>query len=177
MPPDSPPDVITPRLIELGMVTENSASMENVLRSAFCSLVGSKFAATVAGGQSAGWLIAQCGALTAVHREMPETDRQAIERALQKCSAANDDRNILVHGVKTASSVPSGNLQTIRSRRNKPVPEVRPWTLAEIHAVVWALTEATGDLFAAIMAAVSEEMMVIDQALAWEERRMQEGAP
>jgi hypothetical protein len=145
MPADSP-DVITPRLIELGMVTENSAAMENVLRSAFCSLVGSKFAATVAGGQSVSWLIEQRRALTAVHREIPETDRQAIERALQKCSAANNDRNILVHGVKTASNMPSGNPQTITSRRNRHVPDVRPWTLAEIHAVVWALTEATGGL-------------------------------
>jgi hypothetical protein len=51
MPVDSP-DVITPHLIQLGMLVEVSANMETVLRSAFCFLVGSKFAAIVAGGQS-----------------------------------------------------------------------------------------------------------------------------
>jgi hypothetical protein len=48
-----PPDVITARLIAFGQVVEWSASMEDILRSAFCSLVGSKYAAILAGGQTA----------------------------------------------------------------------------------------------------------------------------
>jgi hypothetical protein len=92
-------DVITPRLIELGMVTENSATMENTLRSAFCSLVGSKYAATVAWGQTVSWLIDQCRALIAVHREIAAEHKQAIIDALDKRKSANGKRNILVHGV------------------------------------------------------------------------------
>ncbi len=50
-------------LIALGRITESSTTMEWVLRLAFCCLVGSKYAAVVAGGQSASWLIDQCDAL------------------------------------------------------------------------------------------------------------------
>jgi hypothetical protein len=50
-------DVITPRLIALGMITENSAALDSTLRGMFCALVGSKYAAVVAAGRDAGWLI------------------------------------------------------------------------------------------------------------------------
>lgn len=172
--PTDPIDVITQRLVELGMVTETSATMESTLRSAFCSLVGSKYAATVAGGQAASWLIDQCRALTTVHREITAEHKQAIMDALDKCKSANEKRNTLIHSVKTASSVPDGSLQTIRSRRSTHVPVVQPWTLTEIHAAVCELAKANSSLFAAMIAAVSEQMMVLDHALAWEEKRAHE---
>ena len=174
MSSDDAADLITERLIALGQVIEWSASMESTLRSAFCALVGSKFAAVVAGGQSADWLIGQCRALAEAHKELPADTRQAIKDALGLCEAANRRRNVLVHGVKTGSRVPDGALRTIRSRRNTHVPDVETWTPAEIREAAGALVSAAGTLFAAVQGAVSPEIMVIDDALAWEDRRRHE---
>lgn len=55
-----PMNILTTRLAALGQVIESSAFMEYTLRNAFCSLVDSKYAAIVAGGQSVNWLIEQC---------------------------------------------------------------------------------------------------------------------
>jgi hypothetical protein len=133
------PDIITIRLIALGQVIEWSATMEHILRDAFCSLVGSKFAAIVAGGQTASWLIDQCKALADAHHEIPSEHREAIKAALERCRAANERRNHLVHGVKTASRIPDGALQTVRSRNRKYRPDIQPWTPASIQ-------EAAGEL-------------------------------
>src|SRR5215469_7304561 len=130
-----PDDVITARLISLGSVMESSAFMEYTLRNAFCSLVGSKYAAIVAGGQPVGWLIEQCRALTDAHRGMPRQHREAIKAALERCRAANERRNHLVHGVKTASraaAAPSAPSRAAaapahqRSRRGRLTPSTRP---------------------------------------------------
>jgi len=167
--PDSP-DHVTMQMIALGEVVQWSAAMEWTLRNAFCSLVGSKFAAIVAAGQSTVWLIEQCKALTNAHREMPEVHRTAIKAALDRCAAANERRNHLVHGVKTASRVSDGALKTIRSRSRKLMPIVQDWTPATIHEAAGELVQADLDLFAAIQAAVSPQMMVISDALGWEDR-------
>jgi hypothetical protein len=113
------PDYLTMQMLALGEVVQWSATMESTLRNAFSSLVGSKFAAVVAAGQSTGWLIEQCKALTDVHREMPEEHQASIKAALDRCRAASEQRNHLVHGVKTGIRVSDGALQTMRSRARK----------------------------------------------------------
>jgi hypothetical protein len=168
---DNGADLMTERAVALGLVVEWSAMMEHTLRDAFCSLVGSKFAATVAGGQTAGWLIESCKKLTDAHREMPVEARQAIKDALSACAVANDRRNTLVHGVKTASNASDGRLQTIRSRRGTHVPAVESWMPADIREAGGALLQADLRLFAAIQAAVSPHVMVIGDALGWEDVR------
>jgi hypothetical protein len=165
------PDYVTMQMLSLGEVVQWSATMESTLRNAFCSLVGSKFAAIVAAGQSTVWLIEQCRALTDVHREMPEAHRMAIKAALDRCAAANERRNNLVHGVKTGIRVSDGTLHTMRSRARKYVPQVQDRTPTTIHETAGELLFATQDLFAAIQAAVSPQMMVVSDALAWEDRR------
>ena len=164
------PDVIAARLVALGKVIEWSASMENILRSAFCSLVGSKYAAILAGGQTAEALIEDCKALTQAHHEMPPEHREAILAALRRCKAANQRRNVLVHGVKTASRATDGALQTLRSRRRSHIPAIEPWTPETISEAAAELLQAGLELFGAMQNAVSPEVMVIDEALAWEER-------
>ena len=52
--------------------------MEMLLRRAFCGLVGSKFAAVVAGGQGADWLIQQCRALTGEHHAVSNGSTKTI---------------------------------------------------------------------------------------------------
>jgi hypothetical protein len=160
---------VTERQVALGMVTEWSAMMEDVLRGAFCALVGSKYAAIVGGGQSVTWLREQCDALTKAHSEITAEQRKAIRAALVRCKAADEDRNALVHGVKTYSREDGdGGLRTLRSRFRQYEPQVRDWTPTTIHAAAQEMAEAGWDLFEAIEAAVGPELMDLGNALAWE---------
>lgn len=123
----------TQRLTALGHVIELSVTMESRLREVFCALVGSKYAAVVAGGQTADWLIEQSKALADAHHEMPDAGRQAIKVALNRCKAANEQRNILAHSVAVGlRSDPA--FRMVRSRRYTYDSDVRPFTLAEIRA-------------------------------------------
>jgi hypothetical protein len=72
-------------LVALGKVSESGTTMEWVLRLAFQCLVGSKYAAVVAGGQPVGWLIAQCIALT---RSIGRSPRTAGGRYMMRCLLA-----------------------------------------------------------------------------------------
>lgn len=170
-------DVLAERLQALGMVIEWSATVEEILRSAFCSLVGSKYAAVVAAGQSTGWLIGQCRKLTKVHLEITAESKTAIMAALSLCEAADKRRNTLVHGVKTASNAVDGSLLTVRSRRGSHEPVIEPWTPGTIREAAGALAMAGNELFAAVQSAVSPDVMVMDQALAWEYRRREQSPP
>lgn len=118
------------RLTALGQVIESSVAMESRLRAAFCALVGSKYAAVVAGGQTADWLTEQSKALVDAHHDVGEAGRQAIKAALNRCKAANEQRNILAHSVAVGlRSDPA--FQMVRSRRHTYDSDVRPFTLAE----------------------------------------------
>jgi hypothetical protein len=162
------PEMIMERRQALGLIVEHSATMESTLRSAFCSLVGSKYATIVAGGQPVGWLIEQCKALADANLEIDSAQRDDIKAALESCRAANEQRNSLVHGVKTASRMSDGSLQTIRSRRGNREPMVEPWTPATIREVAVQLAKADLQLFGAMQRAVSSKLMVMDSALYWE---------
>lgn len=86
-------------LIALGRVVQESAQLENVLRMAFCALVGSKYAAIVAAGQQVNWLIEQCRAVAREYREISDEHRNALLEVLGACRQANDERRRLVHHV------------------------------------------------------------------------------
>jgi hypothetical protein len=166
-----PDDVITARLISLGSVMESSAFMEYTLRNAFCSLVGSKYAAIVAGGQPVSWLIEQCRALTDAHRAMPRQHREAIKAALERCRAANERRNHLVHGVKTASRAGGSAPGTVKSRSGTRTPAVQTWTPDTIREAARELLQADLALSGAMENAVSPKLMVIGDAFGPEEQR------
>jgi hypothetical protein len=99
---------------------------------------------------------------------MDAVQRKDVKDALELCRAANERRNSLVHGVKTGSRVSDGSLQTIRSRRGNRGPMVEPWTPATIREVAVQLVQADLQLFGAMQRAVSDRLMVMDQALYWE---------
>src|SRR5580698_4712747 len=99
---ERPAAVQSERRAALGLVIEWSAIMEEILRTSFCSLVGSKYAAVLAAGQGAEWLVESCKAVVKVHREISDDEKGAIKAALDQCSAVNKRRNTLVHGVKAA---------------------------------------------------------------------------
>jgi hypothetical protein len=168
------PDYLNVQMRLLGQVVHSSAMMEFTLRDAFCSLVGSKFAAIVAAGQSVFWLIEQCKALAMAHREIPEPQRAAIISALEHCASANEKRNRLVHDVKTGVRVDDGSFKTIRSRSRNYKTSVQDWTPESLNEACVELMRANMELFGAVQAVVSPQMMVIGQALAWEDKYAEE---
>jgi hypothetical protein len=166
-----PSDVVMERLATLGLVIEWSTAMENTLRGAFCSLVGSKLAAVVAGGQSAAWLIGQCRALTDAHTELTDSARKAIKDALDLCEAANVRRNVLVHGIKLPG--PADSFMTARSRPRTHLPAAQSWTRAELLEAAMIIAEADSSLFAAMQDAVGKELMRIGGLLTQEHHMRQ----
>jgi hypothetical protein len=161
------PGTVNDYMAALGGVVVSSATMEHFLREAFCSLVGSKFAAIVAGGQAVTWLIGQCEALSDAHRELPEATRQAIRDDLRLCRDANSRRNDLMHGLKAPVEM---GLETMRSRKNTYAPAVKTWKLSEIRAVSHALAAAGFGLHAAMVSALGPEVVNIGEALRQEDR-------
>lgn len=160
----------TERLLSLGSLLVASGALEDLLRDVFCALVGSKFAAVVAGGQGIEWLIGYCKALVEAHTELPEASREAVKAALQHCRSANEGRNRLAHGAKTVSSQPDGTFQVYRSRRHQYKLHVEPWTPAQVGDVLQALGDAHDELFNAILAAVGpEDLAAFSDQLEWEE--------
>ena len=169
MTSDSLDDMQTKRLLALGSVITASGALEDLLRDAFCALVGSKFAAVVAGGQGADWLIGYCKALVEAHFELPEASRESVKVALQLCRSANDLRNQLVHGVQTVSTGPDGAFDVYRSRRHQYRPQVRQWTPPQIDDVADALVHAYEELFNTMFVEVGPDIAVLSDQLEWEE--------
>jgi hypothetical protein len=153
----SPPAIQTERRVALGLVIEQSTIMEDCLRTAFCSLLGGPYAAVVAGGQGAEWLIANCKAVARVHRGITEDQRAAIKAALEDCSAANQRRNTLVHGLKAAGRATDGSFFTFRSRKGSHRAEREPWTAAETQSVAAALWQAAVSLTETMEDALPED--------------------
>ena len=166
----SPAAVQSERRAALGLVIEWAAIMEEILRTSFCSLVGSRYAAVVAGGQGAEWLLENCKAVAKVHREISDDEKAAIITALDRCSAANKRRNTLVHGVKAAGRATDGSFHTLRSRRGKHVYLREPWTVAETAEAAAALREASASLAEAVedslpeMASMSIDLEMLERA-------------
>jgi hypothetical protein len=139
------------RFEALGQVVERAAVMEIALRIAFCTLVGGRYAAVIAGSQETHWLIENCDAVVRQHDELPAGQRDAIRAALQACRQANRDRNRLVHeawgtGVPAAPSVLQSVCHGYRMAG-------RDWTIAQIRDAAAAISGAQQALLTAIEAA------------------------
>ena len=169
-------DPQAPRLFALGSVTEQSARMEWVLRSIFCALIGSKYAAIVAGGQSTSWLLDNCRALVKANLEMTPEQKEELQAAFAACAAANEHRNFLVHGVPMIGDdeEDEGGRGRARSRRRTDVPDIAQWTPDAIDEVGYQLFYATGLLLHASNNAISPEARMMDRALAQERQRREQ---
>ena len=166
-------DPLAPEFFAVGSVVTHSATMEWVLRSVFCSLVGSKYAAIIAGGESLSWLLDNCKALVKANLEMTPEQIADVEAALTACREANDRRNVLVHGLSRPDDGPGG-VEKARSRRRTDVPSISQWTVDSIDEVGYQLVCATGLLLKAVQDAIGLEAMGINQALARERRRLEQ---
>jgi len=102
---------------------------------------------------------------------MPRQHREAIKAALERCRAANERRNLLVHGVKTASRAGGSAVGSVKSRGSTRTPAVHTWTPDTIHEAARELLQADLALSGAMENAVSPKLMVIGNALGPEEPR------
>lgn len=164
-----PPGGANDRLLALGLVTEQSAMMEQQIQDAFCALAGSEFAVALAGDQTAGWIIEKCEALADAHRELPDADRQAIKDALRACREANARRNDLIHGVQAPSRTPGGGLKMVESLTDTREPAAKPWAIASLRAAGEALLQAGLGLAGAIQQAFAPQGLPRGEALGRED--------
>jgi hypothetical protein len=139
------------RFEALGQVVERAAVMEIALRMAFCTLVGGRYAAVIAGSQETHWLIENCDAVVRRHEDLPGEQRDAIRAALQACRQANRDRNRLVHEAwgTGASGAPSVLESVCHGYRMAG----RDWTIAQIRDAAAAISGAQDALLGAVEAA------------------------
>jgi len=136
------------RFEALGQVVERAAVMEIALRMAFCTLVGGRYAAAIAGSQETHWLIENCDAVVRRHEELSAEQRDAIRAALQACRQANRDRNRLVHEAwgTGAAGAPSVLQSVCHGYRMAG----RDWTISQIRDAAAAISGAQQALLAAV---------------------------
>jgi hypothetical protein len=136
------------RYAALGQLVEEAAVMEIALRMAFCVLIGSDYAAVVAGGQETHWLIEYCDALARHRPDLTSSQRDAIRTALHACREANRDRNRLVHDAWATG--PDGAPASFQGGRGSYQITGRTWTSAAIRAVGDAIASGQRALLAAV---------------------------
>ncbi len=155
------------RLRNIGLVVDRGNRLERTLCEAFCSIVGSKYAAVLAERQSAKWLIDNCRAVLDRHREITGEHRANIGLALDVCDGANKRRNDLVHGIRMATA--AADAQSAASNGAESQSDV--WPAEMILEVADEISAADTKLVCVLRNVFSPEAMVIGAALAWEERR------
>jgi hypothetical protein len=163
-------ETVDERLQNLGLVVTRGRKLDKTLRNAFCSILGNKYAVVLARVRSAERLIKNCRAVLAEHREITGEHRGNILLALDACESANKHRDELLHGTKVAGAAAAADPCASKSSCHQPDSEID--TPAEkILEVAEEIAAADTQLFCAMKNAVSPEVMVIGEALAWEERR------
>jgi hypothetical protein len=157
------------RYAALGRLVEMAAVMEIALRMAFCALIGSRYAAVVAGAQETHWLIENCEAIARHRDDLAEAQHETIRVALRSCRDANRDRNRLVHDAWGTNA--DGGPATLRSEHGSYPITGRSWTTAEIQAAADAIAGAQRSLLAAIEGALgpgsvntAEQLLAADSA-------------
>jgi hypothetical protein len=167
-------DPLAPEFFALGSVVQQSAQMEWVLRSVLCALVGSKYTAIIAAGQSSSWLLENCKAILKANLELTPEQIADVGTALTACDAANKRRNVLVHGLGRPGEEPEG-VEKARSRMRTDVPDISQWTVHTIDEVGYQLVYASTLLIRAVENAMGPQAMTIGGALARERKRLEQG--
>jgi hypothetical protein len=127
----------------LGELVEVSAHSDFVLRSLFCALIGSPYAAIVAAGQSTNWLIENCKAILQAHRGLkPEVTQDALAE-LAALNIARLERNRFIHRMWGHGA--EGIIQVKGKQRDYKVTNV-PTSTAEVRQVTEKLQNASSAL-------------------------------
>jgi len=141
--------------------------MEHLARTVFVTLVGSKYAAVVAGGQNVSWLLEQSQALTTARQEIPRDHRDALLKALTACSETYRRRNRVVHDAWARR--PGAVTVTLRSRRGNAGMTVTARAAGDLEALADDLGAVAGELGAAATAALGDECLQLENQLRLEQ--------
>jgi hypothetical protein len=153
-------------LTALGRVVRNAAYLDQELRMTFCALMGSKYAAIVAAGQSTTWLIDNCRALTEAHQQLSDGHRRSFLALLKDAQEATNRRHRLVHDV---IGVGSDGRFTVSSRRRRHNLEIKPVSLEEIMEIERALMNATVNQGVLVADALGPDVLTMEAQLRWED--------
>jgi hypothetical protein len=150
----------------LGRAVQEASKFDSALQTAFCALVGSKYAAVVAAGQTTDWLSDYCTALAKVHRELAPEYKTKFLELLKEGKDAAGRRHRLVHDLW--ASGPNGTILLQRRRRTHEY-STRAWSLKAIESVTRDLTRATVDLELLLIHAFGPEAVTVEAQLRWED--------
>ena len=147
----------------LGAVVLESSYLERLLRCIFTALVDSKYAAVVAGGKEAFWLVEHCRALAKVHRDLSEPHFAALLEVLGRIGGALKRRNRFMHDAHAVR--PGPRIVTLQSVRvsHQVVVSARP--VAEIQALADELGYLADDLKAGAVSALGESCLEVENEL------------
>jgi hypothetical protein len=151
------------RASALGEVVLESAYLERLLRCVFTALVGSKYAAVVAGGKDAGWLIDHCKALAKVRRDLGEPDFGQLMDVLSRMGAAFEQRNRVIHD---AHAFRPGQLTvTLQSKRSSHDIVVTKRPVGEIEAIADEMGNLADELKTAAAAALGPNCLALENTV------------
>jgi hypothetical protein len=150
----------------LGRVVRAASQLDHSLQNLFCALVGSKYAAVVAAGQTTEWLYRSCVALLKVHRELAPVHKDKLIALLRDGKAAADRRHRLVHDLW--ASGPNG-VFLLRSQRGTHELASQPVSVAEVESVERQLTRVIVQLVPMMFEAFGPDGITLDAQLRWED--------
>ena len=154
------------RLVALGRVVDSASKLDFALRSLFCNLIGSKFAAVVAGGQMTTWLIENCKAVVKVHDELSDDQRLALDEILSRSKAANTRRNRYVHDLWGISG--DGSYEQLRSRVGSHDLEAAAVSIDDVEKIASELA-ACGATIRRLESEIWREQSGVEVQLRWED--------
>jgi hypothetical protein len=106
---------------------------------------------------------------------MTPEQKEELQAALAACTAANEQRNFLVHGIPVLGDDDDDEgRERARSRRRTDVPDITRWTPDAIDGVGYELFYAIGLLMSVIQRTIDPDNRMMDRALAQERRHREQ---
>ena len=146
----------------LGGVVLEAGYLERALHAAFSALVGSKYAAVVAGNLMEAVLIEDCQKITKYHTDLSEAMKQALLSALKACDEVRKTRNRIMHDAWATR--PGGIMVTLQANRDHEVT-ITARTTNDIHQLADELGRAADNLNAAMTAAFGIDWSHVEDQL------------
>jgi hypothetical protein len=159
----------------LGGVVLEAAYLEQVLRTAFSALVGSKYASVVDARLTVAALIEDCERIARQHTGIPGPVRVELLEALKACHEANRDRNRVIHDAWATR--PGDVTVTLAGRRNSHDVTVTGCTPAEVSQVAERLADAADEVRSAMTTAFGPGWARVEDQLRRERGRDIDAGP
>ncbi|SDL01037.1 hypothetical protein SAMN04488074_108238 [Lentzea albidocapillata subsp. violacea] len=159
-------------LVGLGAVVRAASQADHELRTLYCALVGSPYAAVIAAGQMTNQLITDCRALIEVRLDLTTEGKTKILDLLGELKRLSERRNRFVHDVWAGGL--DGQTELMRSKRGTKDLSFQPITLNELidtaRGIMYTLVQINSWIFDALPHAVGMEAQ-----LRWIEAQVRQG--